>query len=82
MGRFLLQVPKNEDAQPEDKNLTETETVVLDLSAENERRFHATPDQLLIYTCWKLAGTTLSFDDWLSQQKWDEKAKKFIIPIV
>ena len=82
MGRYRLLVPENEHFQNQGKNLTKTKTVELELSTENERRFHATPDQLLVYAGWKLSGTALSFDQWLSKQNWDSKVNKFIIPIV
>ena len=76
----MLRVPVSNGFLTEDKNLTRTEVVELDLSAQNELRFHITPDQLSVYTAWKLSGPSLSFNDWLSLQKWDEKAGKFIIP--
>jgi hypothetical protein len=76
----MLRVPVSNGFLTEDKNLTRTEVVELDFSAQNELRFHITPDQLSVYTAWKLSGTSLSFNDWLSLQKWDEKARKFIIP--
>ena len=82
MGKYRLLVPENEHFQNQGKNLTKTKTVELELSTENERRFHATPDQLLVYAGWKLSGTALSFDQWLSKQNWDSRVNKFIIPIV
>ena len=82
MGKIKFQVPENEGAQPEDTNLTKTKTVELELSTENELRFHATPNQSAVYTAWKLSGTDKSFNDWLNLQNWDGKAKKFIIPLV
>jgi hypothetical protein len=76
----MLRVPASNGFLTEDKNLTRTEVVELDLSAQNELRFHITPDQLSVYTAWKLSGISLSFNEWLSLQKWDEKARKFLIP--
>ena len=82
MGKIRFQVPENEGAQPEEANLTKTKTVELELSAENELRFHATPNQSVVYTAWKLSGTDKTFNDWLNLQKWDDKAKKFLIPVI
>ena len=82
MGRIKFRVPASDGFLTEDKNLTRTQVVELDLSAQNELRFHVTPDQLFVYTAWKLSRTSMSFNDWLTVQKWDEKAKKFIIPVL
>ena len=82
MGRIKFRVPADEGFQEERKNLPKTKIVELDLSARNELRFHLTPDQLFVYTAWKLSGTTLSFNSWLDKQKWVDDAKKFIIPVL
>lgn len=81
MGRIKFRVPESEEFLSE-ASITKTQIVELDLSAKNEIRFHLTPDQLFVYTAWKLSGTTLSFNEWLDMQKWDYEAKKFIIPAI
>jgi hypothetical protein len=82
MGRIKFRVPESKSILPETQSVTRTQIVELDLSARNELRFHLTPDQLFVYTAWKLSGTALSFNEWLNEQKWDDEAKKFIIPVI
>jgi hypothetical protein len=82
VGRINFRVPAGEGILPGENDSSKTRIVELDLSAENELRFHLTPDQLYVYNAWILSGTKDSFNVWLSKQKRDDKRKSFVMSIL